>query len=57
MTRDVSPLMVALWTVALLCALGLTIEYGRWGMVFVILAGLLLAKALVGKPIGAAAKG
>ena len=55
--RDVSWLLVEIFAGALLCALWLTIERGPWGWLFVVLTGLLLAKAVVGKPIGAAAKG
>jgi len=50
---DRSPLLVTIFAGALLCALWLTLERGPWGWPFVILDGLLLAKALIGKPIGA----
>ena len=49
---DRSPLLVTMFAGALLCALWLTIARGRWGWLFVLLTGLLLVKALIGKPIG-----
>jgi len=49
---DRSPLLVTIFAGALLCAIWLTFARGPWGWPFVILTGLLLAKAVIGKPIG-----
>ena len=49
---DRSPLLVTMFAGALLSTLWLTFEYGPWGWPFVVLTGLLLAKAVIGKPIG-----
>ena len=49
---DRSPLLVTMFAGALLSTLWLTFEYGPWGLIFAGLAWLLLAKAVIGKPIG-----